>query len=302
MLSQPLTQPAVNAKCSDKSDDRSATLTTKKRKNESSTGDNNLIITGYQPKENDKNLTLDLVVYDIPAKWTNYQLLSELNKWGKVVSVSTQVQKKYQTARVRLTLNHNCLKAYNNGDWTVSLSSIPVRWFPAAWSLSEWKQHEKFQAAITNIPADMTIESLFSEGTSGSFHQRKQSSILQNCSRTGWQTELTWCKHSTPSFRSPRRQPKATGSGSNSSSSKKAGSSPVVTGSNCTPLRSRKLRINNNQENNTNSLNFAQSQKSSGRSTSHTNKGSRRSGNGQSGSLNKVEIKHLLKQLISLYC
>ncbi|GBB99374.1 hypothetical protein RclHR1_00350030 [Rhizophagus clarus] len=137
ILSQLLPQPSASAKRSNKSDDKIASLTTKKRKNESSTGDNNLIITGYQPEENDKNLTLDLVVYDIPAKWTNYQLLSELNKWGKVVSISTRVQKKYQTARDRLTPNHNCLKTYNNGDWTVSLSSLPVRWFPAAWSLSE---------------------------------------------------------------------------------------------------------------------------------------------------------------------
>ncbi|GES72604.1 hypothetical protein GLOIN_2v1473242 [Rhizophagus clarus] len=164
-----LLQLSASAKRSDKSDDKIASLTTKKRKNKSSTGDNNLIITGYQPEENDKNLTLNLVVYDILAKWTNYQLLNELNKWGKVVSVSTRVQKKYQTARVRLTPNHNCLKTYNNGDWTVFLSSIPVRWFLATWSLSERKQREKFQAAITNIPEDMTIESLFPEGSSGPF-------------------------------------------------------------------------------------------------------------------------------------
>ncbi|GBC06880.1 hypothetical protein RclHR1_07110005 [Rhizophagus clarus] len=117
------------------------------------------------------------------------------------------------------------------------------------------------------------------------------------------QTELAWCKHSTPSFRSPRRQPKATGSGSNSFSHKKAGSSPVVTRSNRMLLGSRKSHNNNNQGNNTNPLNPAQSQKSSGRSTSsNTNKRSRKSGNGQLSNLNKVEIKHLLEQLISLCC
>ncbi|GBB92875.1 hypothetical protein RclHR1_02070018 [Rhizophagus clarus] len=68
ILSQPPPQPSASAKRSDKSDDKTASLTTKKRKSESSTGDNNLIITGYQPEENDKNLTLNLVVYDIPAK------------------------------------------------------------------------------------------------------------------------------------------------------------------------------------------------------------------------------------------
>ncbi|GBB96174.1 hypothetical protein RclHR1_00270020 [Rhizophagus clarus] len=93
------------------------------------------------------------------------------------------------------------------------------------------------------------------------------------------------------------------GSGSNSSSIKKAGFSPVVTRSNRTPLGSCKSCNNNNQENNTNSFNLAQSQKSSGHSTSsNMNKGSRKSGNGQSGNLNKMEIKHLLEQLISLCC
>ncbi|GBB93092.1 hypothetical protein RclHR1_21050001 [Rhizophagus clarus] len=282
ILSQLLPQLSASAKRSDKSDDKIASLTTKKRKNESSTGDNGIIITGYQPEENDKNLILDLVIYDIPAKWTNYQLLSELNKWRKVVSVSTRVQKKYQTAR----------------------------------------------AAITNIPEDMTIESLFPKGTSGPFinESNLQSFKIvqeQDGTRiligyfTTWealsyrlaknqmwkQTELAWCKHSTPSFRSSRRQPKTIVSGSNSFSFKKAGSSLVVTGSNCTPLESCKLSNNNNKENNTNSLNLAHSQKSSRRLiSSNTNKESRKSGNGQSGNLNKLvfrsDIIEHLKQIL----
>ncbi|GES99971.1 hypothetical protein RCL_jg2913.t1 [Rhizophagus clarus] len=60
-LSQPPPHTSANAKRSDKSDDKITTLTMKKRKNESNTGDNNVIITSYQPEENDKNLTLDLV-------------------------------------------------------------------------------------------------------------------------------------------------------------------------------------------------------------------------------------------------
>ncbi|GBB89562.1 hypothetical protein RclHR1_16290008 [Rhizophagus clarus] len=85
-------------------------------------------------------------------------------------------------------------------------------------------------------------------------------------------------------------------SGSNSSSYKKAGSPPVITRSNRMPLGSCKSSNNNNKENNTNSLNLAHSQKSSRRSTSsNTNKGSRKSGNGQTGNLNKVEIKYLLE-------
>ncbi|GES76768.1 hypothetical protein RCL_jg17396.t1 [Rhizophagus clarus] len=80
---------------------------------------------------------------------------------------------------------------------------------------------------------------------------------------------------------SRRRQPKATGSGSNFSPHKKAGSSSALIGSNRMPLGSRKSRNYNNHENNTNSLNLMQSQKLAGRSTSsNTNKRSRKSGNG----------------------
>ncbi|GBB89729.1 hypothetical protein RclHR1_16500004 [Rhizophagus clarus] len=82
---------------------------------------------------------LDLVVYDILAKWDNYTLLANLGRWGKVISVSTRMHKKYLSARVRLILDHECLKCYNRGDWTVNLGGIPVRWFPASWNLSERK-------------------------------------------------------------------------------------------------------------------------------------------------------------------
>ncbi|PKY31121.1 hypothetical protein RhiirB3_448562 [Rhizophagus irregularis] len=39
--------------------------------------------------------------------------------------------------------------------------SIPVRWFPASWTLRERKQCEKFQAAIHDILEDMTTASLW---------------------------------------------------------------------------------------------------------------------------------------------
>ncbi|CAB4427838.1 unnamed protein product [Rhizophagus irregularis] len=32
--------------------------------------------------------------------------------------------------------------------WTTDLGGIPVRWFPARWTLKERKQREKFQATI----------------------------------------------------------------------------------------------------------------------------------------------------------
>ncbi|GBB87082.1 hypothetical protein RclHR1_13540009 [Rhizophagus clarus] len=64
----PISDPESASKQSEQSDDMSALTTNKKHKDKSSTGDNNLIITDYQPDANDMNLILDLVVYDIPAK------------------------------------------------------------------------------------------------------------------------------------------------------------------------------------------------------------------------------------------
>ncbi|GBC07632.1 hypothetical protein RclHR1_00760002 [Rhizophagus clarus] len=87
----------------------------------------NVIITGYIPQDQEQAQLLDLVVYDILAKWDNYTLLANLGRWGKVISVSTRVHKKYLSARVRLIPDHECLKCYNGGDWTVNLGGIPVR-------------------------------------------------------------------------------------------------------------------------------------------------------------------------------
>ncbi|GBB92757.1 hypothetical protein RclHR1_02050030 [Rhizophagus clarus] len=89
--------------------------------------------------------------------------MGNLNK-GKVISVSTRVHKKYLSVRVRLIPDHECLKYYNGGNWTVNLGEIPVQWFPASWSLSERKQCEKFQAVIYNILENITDASLFLNG------------------------------------------------------------------------------------------------------------------------------------------
>ncbi|GBC05038.1 hypothetical protein RclHR1_00600001 [Rhizophagus clarus] len=136
----------------------------KQKETDNNLKNGNVIITGYIPQDQEQAQLLDLVVYDIPAKWDNYTLLANLGRWGKVISVSTRVHKKYLSARVRLIPDHECLKCYNGGDWTVNLGGIPVRWFPASWNLSERKQREKFQAVVYNLPDDMTDASLFPNG------------------------------------------------------------------------------------------------------------------------------------------
>ncbi|GES96721.1 hypothetical protein RCL_jg14733.t1 [Rhizophagus clarus] len=72
IFSQSQQKQSASLKRSDQSDDKITSLTIKKRKNESSTEDNNLIITSYQPEKNDKNFTLNLVaaITNIPADMT----------------------------------------------------------------------------------------------------------------------------------------------------------------------------------------------------------------------------------------
>ncbi|GBC04076.1 hypothetical protein RclHR1_00550021 [Rhizophagus clarus] len=99
----------------------------KKRKQEhlaDNFNNSNLILTGYCPQQEEQAQLLDLIVYDIPAKWDSYTLLGNLSFWGKIVSISTRVHKKYLSARVRLISNHACIKAYNGGEWSVRLGDI----------------------------------------------------------------------------------------------------------------------------------------------------------------------------------
>ncbi|GBB97621.1 hypothetical protein RclHR1_30170001 [Rhizophagus clarus] len=68
--------PTRQASKNDKDLDRS-----KKRSKiqDSFTGINNCIITDYQSKPEESQLLLDLIVYDISAKWSNYKFLTNLN-------------------------------------------------------------------------------------------------------------------------------------------------------------------------------------------------------------------------------
>ncbi|GES91770.1 hypothetical protein GLOIN_2v1787148 [Rhizophagus clarus] len=66
----------------------------------------------------------DILIYDIPAKWDNYELLSHLSTWGNVISISTKCQHKYKT------------------------------------NLAERKERERFQAVIYDLPEFINMASL----------------------------------------------------------------------------------------------------------------------------------------------
>ncbi|PKC01278.1 hypothetical protein RhiirA5_426963, partial [Rhizophagus irregularis] len=109
---------------------------------------------------------------------------------------------------------------------------IPVRWFPASWTLRERKQREKFQAVIHDIPEDMTMATLWMDRKPNEFLMHSGASafkIIQTSKGRrklvgyfeNWETtlkaldsppvtlplgkELKWCRHSIPNLKKARK-------------------------------------------------------------------------------------------------
>ncbi|PKC00937.1 hypothetical protein RhiirA5_504895 [Rhizophagus irregularis] len=102
------------------------------------------ILTGYKEADDQREQVRDIIVYDIPYTWDVEKILGELMLWF----------------------------------WITDLEGIPVRWFPASWTLRERKQREKFQAVIHDIPEEMTMATLWSD--------RKPQLFLQICSASAF--------------------------------------------------------------------------------------------------------------------
>lgn len=117
------------------------------------------IMTGYEPVLKDN--VREIVVYDIPSKWTQLEILNYLKAWGNVLAMKLKTQKKYVTVTVSIDLNDTAMGQWNNGVWTAPLGGLPVRWFPAAWDLKQRKEREKFQAVIFDTPKSLTTGFLY---------------------------------------------------------------------------------------------------------------------------------------------
>jgi hypothetical protein len=95
--------------------------------------------------------------------------MNELTLWGKTLSISIKIQKKYHLLHVRIELNLFKAATFDQKDWTTNLGGIPIRWFPASWTLKERKECERFQATIIDIPEAMTLETLWQDRKSTQF-------------------------------------------------------------------------------------------------------------------------------------
>ncbi|CAB4431699.1 unnamed protein product [Rhizophagus irregularis] len=192
------------------------------------------ILTGYKETDDQQEQVRDIIVYDIPYTWNVEKILGELTLWGQTIKLSVKRQHKYQTLRVKIVLNSFTLPQFNKF-WTTDLGGIPVRWFPASWTLRERKQREKFQAVIHDIPEEMTMATLWDN--------RKPNTFLTSCGASAfkiiqtskgkrklvgyfenWEAtlkaldtpqvflitnkELKWCQHSVLTLKKKQHKPK----------------------------------------------------------------------------------------------
>jgi hypothetical protein len=96
------------------------------------------VMTEHKPASHQK--VHEIMVYDVPSTWRPEKIMNELTLWGKMLSISIKTQKKYHSLCVRIELNLFKATAFDRKDWTTDLGGIPVRWFPASWTLKERKE------------------------------------------------------------------------------------------------------------------------------------------------------------------
>jgi hypothetical protein len=71
------------------------------------------IMTGYEPILKDN--VREMVLYDIPSKWTQIEILNYLKAWGNILAMKFKTQKKYITVTVSIDLNDMALNQWNEG-------------------------------------------------------------------------------------------------------------------------------------------------------------------------------------------
>ncbi|PKY49348.1 hypothetical protein RhiirA4_465300 [Rhizophagus irregularis] len=71
------------------------------------------VMTGYNPTIKDN--VQEITVYDIPSRWTQFDMLNHLKAWDQVIVIKFKLQQKYTTLTVSVNLNEVALNLWNNG-------------------------------------------------------------------------------------------------------------------------------------------------------------------------------------------
>jgi len=110
-----------------------------------------VVIPAPTPEINENHVR-DVMVYDIPARYSQEQIANALTSWGRPVSFTTKTQRKYQSVRVKIEMNAPTLTSFDKGTWMHELDNLPIRWFPGTWTLKQRKNREKFKLVINSLP------------------------------------------------------------------------------------------------------------------------------------------------------
>ncbi|GBC00492.1 hypothetical protein RclHR1_03880002 [Rhizophagus clarus] len=220
-------QQATSSKSSDNiKPSEQSTITSEKKRKQEHLADNfnnsNLILTGYCPQQEEQAKLLDLIVYDIPAKWDSYTLLGNLSFWGKIVSISTRCHKKYLSARVRLIPNHECLKAYNRGEWTVGLDMTESILFPNC-------TFSKFLAESGIKSFKVIKESSGQSKLIGYFATWDQASKCISTPQLWNDVSLPWCRYFSPKLDFKKHLPAQFGNAGNNNTRQLKPTRPLYT-------------------------------------------------------------------------
>ncbi|GET03986.1 hypothetical protein GLOIN_2v1690538 [Rhizophagus clarus] len=73
----------------------------------------NYIVTGFLPSPL-STAVRDILIYDIPAKWSNIDILQHLSSWSRIISIQVKRQKKYKTVRCKFEMNELFLEYDTN--------------------------------------------------------------------------------------------------------------------------------------------------------------------------------------------
>ncbi|GBC03318.1 hypothetical protein RclHR1_05070002 [Rhizophagus clarus] len=73
------------------------------------------ILTRHVIPDDSKVNIRDIIIYDVPAKWSQEILLNHLTEWGTTISMMIKQQKKYMTVRVRIALSSFTVSSFDKG-------------------------------------------------------------------------------------------------------------------------------------------------------------------------------------------
>ncbi|GBB98933.1 hypothetical protein RclHR1_33690002 [Rhizophagus clarus] len=160
----------------------------KQKETDNNLKNGNVIITRYIPQDQEQAQLLDLVVYDILAKWDNYTLLANLRRWGKVISfpASWNLSERKQREKFQAVV-------YNIPDDMMDASLFPngrPYQFLLDSGIKSFKLVKEVDGSRKLIGYFDTWDHVFTRINNPQF----------------WNdVRISWCRYSTPNFKNLRR-------------------------------------------------------------------------------------------------